>query len=168
MIRPSGVMSGAYTMFGMTLPNRLLDSALFLHWLPRVPRLRNLIAVVFALTIWLGATQHCNLEAAGIFDHETETGRVCCTGSEHGCRVDGCMEVESGSYRPSASTTLVALPATLGCCCYLCNVLVTPPTEVTLAVKVRVAVGQIKPWVPAWHFERRAVAVPGAPELILA
>ncbi len=151
-----------------SFPHRFVDSTSFSHWLPLVPSLRNLIAVVFALTVWLGASQHCNLEAAGVFDHQTATGRACCPGSEYGCNVDGCKAVESGAYRPSASTALVALPAPLECCCYLCNILVTPPTEVTLAVKVRVAVEQIKPWVPAWHFERRAVAVPGAPALILA
>jgi hypothetical protein len=152
----------------MDLPHRFVYSTSFSHWLPLVPSLRNLIAVVFALTVWLGAAQHCNLEAAGVFDHQTETGRACCPGSEHGCNFDGCDVVESGAYRLSDSTALVALPASLECCCYLCHVLVAPPSEAALAAKVRVVVERIKPWVPAWHFERRTVAAPGAPAVILA
>jgi hypothetical protein len=133
-----------------------------------VSRFRQVFAAVLALTVWLGATQHCNLEAAGVFDHQTETGRACCPGSEHGCNVDGCKAVESGAYRLSDSTTLVSLPASLECCCYLCHVFIAPPSETALAVKVRVAVEQITPWVPSWHFERRSVAVPGAPALLVA
>ena len=146
----------------------LVDSAGFAHCLAVVPRLLQVVAAVLALTVWLGASQHCNLKAVGLFDHQTETDGACCPGSEHGCTTDGCKVVESGAYRVSASTTLAALPPSLECGCYLCHALFFPPTETALAAKVRVAVERIEPWVPAWHFERRAVAVPGAPTGILA
>jgi hypothetical protein len=133
-----------------------------------VSRLLQVTTAVLALTVWLGASQHCNLAAVGLFDHQSETDRTCCPGSEHGCETDGCKAVESGAYRLSASTILAALPPSLECGCYLCHVLIYLPTETTLAAKVRVAVERIEPWVPAWHFERRAVAVPGAPTGILA
>jgi hypothetical protein len=135
---------------------------------PDVPRLLQVIAALLALTVWLGASQHCNLEAAGMFGDQTETDRACCPDSKHGCDTDGCQVVESGAYRLSESNTVVALPASLVCYCYLCHVLVTPPTEAMLAVEVRAVVQLIKPWVPVWHFERRSVAIPGAPALILA
>lgn len=146
----------------------LVDFATVDLCLPYVPRMRQFVAVVFSLTVWLAASQHCNLEETGLLDHQAEAGRACCPGSEHGCNIDGCKVVESSAYRLSESKALVALPALLECCCYLCHVLVAPPTEATLAVKVRIAVEQIKPWVLAWHFERRTVAVPGAPALIFA
>jgi hypothetical protein len=148
--------------------HRVVDSSVFPHCLTIVSRLRQIFAAVLALTAWLGASQHCNLEAAGVFDLHTETDSACCPGSEHGCNTDGCRVVESGSYRLSESKAVVALPSLLECYCYLCHVLVTPPTEATLAEKVRTAVERINPWVPSWHFERRSVAVPGAPALILA
>jgi hypothetical protein len=116
----------------------------------------------------LGASQHCNLEAAGVFEQQTETHRACCPDSNHAGNTDDCRVVESGAYRLSESNAVALLPASLVCYCYICHVLVTPPTEATLAVKVRTAVERIKPWVPVWHFERRSVAAPGAPALILA
>ena len=131
-------------------------------------RFRQIFAALLVLTVWLGASQHCNLEAAGVFDHKAESDRSCCPSSEHGCNTDGCRVVESGSYRFSESKAVVALPSSLKCCCYLCHVLVASPAEATLAEKVRTAVERINPWVPSWHFERRSVAVPGAPALILA
>lgn len=148
--------------------HRLVDSLASADCLSEVSRLHTVFAAFLALTVWLGASQHCNLEALGVFDHQAEAGGACCPGSEHGCSADGCKVVESGNYRLSEAKALVALPALLECCCYLCHVLVALPAGAALAVKVRVAVGQMKPWVPAWHFERRAVAVPGAPALILA
>jgi len=130
--------------------------------------LRQIIAVVFTLTVWFGASQHCNLEAAGILPHQEESSSGCCPNSTQGCHVDGCMVVESNVYRHTDVDSSVAVPGPLECECLLLVALIAPHADERLAAHVRTAIDRIQPWVHDWHFERRTVAAPGAPASILA
>ncbi len=130
--------------------------------------MRNLIAVVITLTVWLGASQHCNLEAAGILTHHEESCASHCPDSLDGCHTDGCHVVESSAYRVSASSSLVAVPSLMACDCLICLSLVAPPFDDALSVWVLTSIDRVQHWVPAWHFERRTVAAPGAPSSLIA
>jgi len=133
-----------------------------------VPRLRQLIAVVFTLTVWFGASQHCNLEAAGILTHEDESSHRCCSNTTPGCHVDGCKVVESNGYRHTDVDSSVSVPAPLEYECMLLLASLAPDVDECLSAHVRIAIDRIQPWVHEWHFERRTVAAPGAPARILA
>ena len=142
----------------------MVDSAWFSHCLPLVRRLLGIIAAVLTLTGWLGASQHCNLEAAGIFGHEDGTGKACCPNSLEGC-TDGCPVVETATYRVAEKSASFVVPQFAVCKCLHCAALIPPFSAEALNETVRHTLGEIRPWVPAWHFDRRTAAVPGAPAL---
>ena len=66
--------------------------------------------LLFALlAVWLPATLHCRLEAAGFFEaHCAETQAV--AGAEE-CKDDACPTVEQALYKDSSATLSVAAPA---------------------------------------------------------
>jgi len=127
---------------------------------------RRILAVLL-LAIWLTATQHCALEAAGILKVQTGETIACCTPIT-GCSQDGCELVERGSI--SASLNSIKLPAPE-----------LQPLLVFVSLQLYFPIEVIKPspefaegfersleWVPTWHLERRAAPSPRAPALILA
>lgn len=134
---------------------------------------RNKLLSVLLLAFWLVATQHCGLEAAGLFSsHSGESAAVgCCASNEHekksGCVSDGCELVESGHYRTDLGAKLV-VPALAPCFCVLCtHFCVAPPEpEVLLVATDRVELASA--WVPVWQFERRAAAPAHAPDPLIA
>lgn len=131
-----------------------------------MPRLRNFIAVVFALTLWFGATQHCNLEAAGILAPHEESTNGGCPISADVCHGDGCGLVESGAYRASDSDASIQAPVLAVCGCLLCVSLVCAPSGDVLTDSVSAPIDRVQPWVSNWHFDRRTVAAPGAPSFV--
>lgn len=68
-------------------------------------------SAVLLLALWLPATQHCDLEAAGILhlgDHATHTAAAC----SHDCQNDACAAAEGAAYsKLFASLTLPPPPA---------------------------------------------------------
>ncbi len=128
-----------------------------------MPKLRNLIAAVFVLTLWLGATQHCNLEAAGILGAHDVHDTACCPGSTEGCHSDGCKIVESAAYRGADANNLSVAAAVTAFGWEPCPALSIPSTDDALAVAAKVSIERLHPRVPSWHFDRRTVANPGAP-----
>jgi hypothetical protein len=148
--------------------HRLVDSSVLAHCLAIVLRLRHIFAAVFALTVWLGASQHCNLEAVGILSHQEEGGTTCCPSSTDGCHTDGCKVVESAAYRVATNSTSLLVPDFAICGCLFCLSLVVPPSDDALCASVRTSIDRMLPWVPTWHFDRRTVAAPGAPSFLAA
>ena len=128
-----------------------------------MPKLRNLFAALLVLTLWLGSTQHCNLEAAGILSARGEHDSTCCPNTSEGCRSDGCTVVESAAYRSADAGDALVVPDTALSYWVDCFApAITMPAD-NIAVAPKALTARLRPWVPAWHFDRRTVALPGAP-----
>jgi len=76
--------------------------------------------LLFALlALWLPATLHCKLEAAGVFeDHCTDEGSPV---TDTDCTDDACPTIEDALYKDSAVKLTVAAPAEchIPACCAL-------------------------------------------------
>jgi len=119
--------------------------------------------------LWLIATQHCGLEAAGWLDSQSQDAALTCCSNKGTCTHDGCGQVERNSLPNSSATLKVSAPALHACSCALClllsvPVLATEPTNIGFAARLEESVG----WLPTWHFARRAAQPPRAPSLNLA
>jgi len=128
----------------------------------RVLCLRHVITVVL-LALWLPATQHCGLEAAGLIAADAHEG--CAEASCDHCTHDGCNVVEGGFVKSSHEALKAPTPPLVACTCFLCLRLLTP----VLAIEPNLAVSEsVSPehWVPVWQFVRRAAPVSRAPSLI--
>jgi len=127
---------------------------------------RHFIAVVL-LALWLPATQHCGLEAAGFFsmDGSHGTAAVCCNGSGTACSHDGCRVVESEVSKPTNEAIKVPAPSLLACACFICLQLLIPDMSAEPTLVVAEA-DRAQRWVPAWHFVRRAALPARAPSLV--
>lgn len=129
-------------------------------------RLRQLVALLL-MSLWLPATLHCALEAAGFeivfVCHDHETGAA----SDGQCTDDACHALEGFAFKPAANTAVLTLPSL--CACLLC--FVTPPPAISLTpppsgISDRIAA---PPEVArTWHFVARAAPQPGAPSLSFA
>lgn len=149
-------------------PNQEIDIIHELTLLESVSHLRRITGFLL-LAIWLAATQHCGLEAAGLLANHSEDGSVpfCCSNSGP-CTQDGCTMVERGSFTPSNATVKVPTPLLNECVCLLCTHLVIPVAASEPALEFEQGVGEPLGWVPTWHFARRAAQPPRAPSLIQA
>lgn len=131
-----------------------------------VSSLRHIIAVVL-LALWLPATQHCGLEAAGLIAANAPHGvHAGCseTNCDH-CNHDGCNVVESGLVKSSNEALKVPTPSLAACTCFLCLQFLPP----VLAIEPSLAVsGSASPehWVPVWQFVRRAAPLSRAPSFV--
>jgi len=77
--------------------------------------------LLFALlALWLPATLHCKLEAAGVFaEHCTDEHSPA---TDTGCTDDACPTIEDGLFKDSAAKLTVAAPAEChipACCAHL-------------------------------------------------
>src|SRR5688572_23588028 len=122
-------------------------------------RVRNKLVAVCLLAFWLVATQHCGLEAAGLFaaDHEGESAGCCA--SSGGCENDGCATVEEGSYRLGTTATVIASPQ-LSECLWSVNwmnwSINVPERELRADVVFRSPFERPLDWLPTWQFVQRA------------
>ena len=115
--------------------------------------------------LWLVATQHCGLEAAGILAAQTEeaAGSGCCAASRDGCATDGCETVEEGLYRSDGYDVKVGAPDAVAWQGLGCIENLDAPLEPLEGV-VRAEIGErARPWVAVWVFERRAALPARAP-----
>lgn len=122
------------------------------------------IAAVFMLTLWMPATGHCALEAAGLF------AKTCfdnCTTGQN-CAKDGCGAVEDGAYRASADTVKVPAPSLLACVCYSSSRLLNLDAVRAPVILPSESFDRSRDWVSTWHFVRRAAPAPRAPSLSIA
>ncbi len=122
-------------------------------------RLFPLVALLL-LAVWLPATQHCALEAAGLL---TSTCADDCTNEAN--QPDGCAAVEDGLYKPASSLTKVGAPnfhlGARGRClaCVEKQILFLHARAPHMAVELP------RDWVPTWQFVRRAAPPSRAPSL---
>lgn len=126
----------------------------------RLVPLFSLLLAVF----WLPATEHCALEAMGLF------GNTCADNCAPGqpCSKDDCGTVESGAYKPSVDTLKAPLPDLLACVCFLCSHLIQSDAARAPAILPGESFDRPRDWVSTWHFVRRAAPSPRAPSLSLA
>ena len=118
------------------------------------------------MAVWLFATQHCGLEAAGFFGGHDESaeGKNCCSTSG-GCGNDGCATVEEGAYRPDQSALLISAPV-FSVDVFLVLGDVIPPQRLQAEVPLtRVPFERPLDWVTTWQFVQRAALSPRAPSL---
>ncbi len=128
-------------------------------------QLRHKLVAVCLMAFWLWATQHCGLEAAGLFAaHDEASEATGCCASSNGCASDGCATVEEGDYRPD--TSAMAIPAPLQILsAFLVGSDVMPPRELRDGPLLRDAFEQPLDWVRTWQFVQRAALPPRAPSL---
>lgn len=126
-----------------------------------VSRFRRQLVAVFLAAFWLLATQHCGLEAAGLFDSHADIDHAACADPESHCGHDSCQIVEGGDYSPGAPTK-VPSPQLAVCCPLPGALLAVPPREAETRYS---PVGYEAPqdWITTWRFVQRAAALPRAP-----
>lgn len=128
-------------------------------------RVRRIIAFAL-LALWLPATMHCALEAAGI-NSAAPCTEGCRSTDHHDVPRDACDVVESGAFKPAADTATILPPALLAC--RLCFVFLTAPTA-SLPPPVGVSDRIVSPPEVArtWHFTARAALPARAPSFASA
>jgi hypothetical protein len=119
------------------------------------------LVALLLLALWLPATLHCNLEAAGLIFPSS----VCTDGSNDHCSGDNCTQLEGSLFKHKSHELQVMSPDLLACACFLCLHLQPPTALDELIVQTRC---QSQNWVTSWHFVRRAAPSPRAPSLSLA
>jgi hypothetical protein len=125
-------------------------------------RFRTLLALCLA-ALWLPATQHCDLEAAGVLAES-------CAGEDGaGCdetAADSCKTIEGSAYQASVAVIKVA-PRLLAVAESLPHLaLLVPLADVEKARPPRPR--RPEDWIPVWQFERRAAALAHAPDSLSA
>lgn len=130
-------------------------------------RFRAILAAFLAI-LWIAATQHCALEAAGILAHVCDHGEGA-TSAEH-CKGDDCRTVEKGGYKISEGLAKVSPPQLVSCLCLLGLGVSPAPTLVdTEAANLPRPFFELPfDWVPSWQFVRRAAPPSRAPSLMMA
>lgn len=153
-----------------SLINRRLTTGVRLCFLRRVRLIRNIV-VILLLALWLPTTQHCSLEAAGLFAPQEAPAKQikCCGAQEKACAEDPCELLESGDYRPASAQLNVPIPSFTVCACLFCvsveQVLILPNAD---AATARVSFDWPEDCSPTWHIMQRAALSPRAPSLAVA
>lgn len=144
----------------------MLDTACIAPLCARVTnRMRTIIALLL-LALWLPATQHCGLEAAGMISSAVDCHEAndCQTPHEKSnCDADNCQAVENAAYKNSLTVLKIDTPAVLTCLCCLHEI--TPETIwVPLISPERTTTPP--ELAPSWHFIARAAPSPRAPTTV--
>jgi hypothetical protein len=125
-----------------------------------VNRLHHLVALVL-LALWVPATNHCGLEAAGLtgsFACEHEARDDSC---KHDCMADMCETVEKTSFAKNGDS-LRALPAPAALS-ELSRLLSPPPPKETGIEPPRTDPPDLRALQRTWSFARRAALPARAP-----
>jgi hypothetical protein len=126
-----------------------------------ISRLRSFVALLL-LALWLPATQHCGLEAAGLLKTDCHTNAA--TSPDHKqspCDTDNCQSIESGAYTSHFLNVQIAPPVAFA------SLLDLPLMPRLHAIQVPLlAAPRTSPppeLAPAWRFIARAAPSPRAP-----
>lgn len=122
-----------------------------------MPALRRIVALA-VLAVWLPATLHCALEAAGL-DEWFGCHEEAAHDTSH-CTDDACHAVEGLAYKPDVAPVKVPPPApALLCHCLLC----LAPSFALPATEPPTAPPEPPALVRSWQFARRAAPPARAP-----
>lgn len=119
-----------------------------------MPRLYRLLGCLL-LAVWLPATLHCQIEAAGVDFHW-----LGCHDHESGpCADDPRHALEQQAYKSGSPNDGVIVAPPVGCACQLCA-----PVELKVVSPFRSSTPPVPPELAAgWRFLARAVAPAQAP-----
>jgi hypothetical protein len=127
-----------------------------------VRRAFSIVACLLAV-LWLPATLHCGLEAAGFLDqhaHEETTASDSDCGDT--CANDSCAAVEDGAYKRSSE--LISLPAPVLTACQTCAA--PPPQKSNPPTSISPETTDSPPELArTWQFTARMAFQPGAPSI---
>lgn len=135
-----------------------------------VPAFRHLRALIM-LAVWLLASQHCGLEAAGIIAGETSHSAPHsatlggCPNTCNSCSHTKCNVVESGTINRAVSHLKAPAPTVLVCAYFVCLQLLTPDLAARSPL-VAADLNRPEEWMSAWQFVRRAAPLARAPSPI--
>lgn len=130
--------------------------------LSRMRRLTSLLCFLL-LAVWLPATEHCALEAAGVLAQTCPEG--CAANSD--AKI-GCDTVEEGQYRSVDSTLKVPAPDLFVCVCQICLWQMQADATRELAVQSVPPLERPQDWITTWSFVRRAAPPSRAPTTLVA
>ena len=128
--------------------------------------LSQIVAFVL-LALWMPATQHCGLEAAGVITANSANESVaCCAPTAAACAYDSCHVIEQFAPKTSNDSLQVSTPDFVACACFLFVQILDRELSARSVVSV-VATDYPMGWVPTWHFARRAAPLPRAPAILV-
>lgn len=113
--------------------------------------------------MWLPATEHCALEAAGLLTETCPDGCAATPGEK-----DGCDTVENGAYKLSGDTLKIPAPDLFVCVCYLYLHQIQLDAMRELVPPPGALYERPHDWVSSWQFVRRAAPPSRAPSLSFA
>ncbi|MET0262076.1 MAG: hypothetical protein ABW223_04210 [Rariglobus sp.] len=120
-------------------------------------------SIVWLLAVlWLPATMHCGLEAAGVFDHgHADTDHGCAVA----CSADACANVEDGNYKTPSGALKIPAPVLTLCVFQLIDLL--PENRDVVMVTVSPERSDPPPELACtWQFTARTALLPGAPSFV--
>lgn len=125
------------------------------------------IVAFVLLALWMPATQHCGLEAAGLIAADSGDKSVaCCDPTATVCAYDSCHVIDQFAPKTANDSLQVPTPDFVACACLLCIQLLDRELSAAADVSI-VATDQPMGWVPTWHFARRAAPLPRAPAILV-
>lgn len=117
------------------------------------------------VALWLPATQHCALEAAGLIPTTCQDEQ---SGDTKNGASGGCDTVESGAYKISSDVIKAPVPDMAVCACFLCLHFALIDARVEPVFFPVGASDRPPDWVTTWQFTRRAALPSRAPSLLCA
>jgi len=119
------------------------------------------------LALWLPATQHCGLEAAGIVGSAIDchdAGSCDPETEQTACDLDNCQTIEDATYKAKQIYVQLAAPVELACLC--CLDVISPKTIIVSLLSP--ARSDAPPELaPSWQFATRAAPAPRAPSILV-
>lgn len=130
-----------------------------------VNRLLPRFVALLLLALWLPATLHCNLEAAGLLTgHEECHEQTDCHDHHHqedsSCALAHCDPIDTLAIKTGMELIAVDAPVLFACLCHLC---VPAPLIVELPAQTPAQSDAPPELAPTWHFVTRAAPEARAP-----
>ena len=125
-------------------------------------RLSSLLCFLL-LAVWLPATEHCALEAAGVLAQICPEG--CAANSD--AKV-GCDTLEEGQYRLADTTLKAPAPDLFACMCQICLWQIQSDMTRELVLQSAPPLERPQDWITTWNFVRRAAPPSRAPTTLVA
>lgn len=159
MTGPTVRFPSAATFFLSALTQPPVDKSFALN----MRRLLPLFSLLL-LAVWLPATQHCVLDAAGV------VSKACSDDSSAGeaHAKDACTTVEGTAYKASTGTLKISAPDLTAVLAYLGLQLAPAAAPLPSVMVPAGALDRPRDWVSTWQFVQRAAPSPRAPSLTLA
>lgn len=146
-------------------PASRFDSPLAARLIPVVQRVRRLLALAL-LALWLPATLHCGLEAAGLDELFHCAAEHHAVAHDDTSASDACDVIEGAAFKPAANTAVLPPPVLHAVVLALFSAppvvalpLTPPPRGLSAHVAAPPEVAR------TWHFLVRAAPPPRAPSL---